>query len=476
MIGIPIRALRADACRSALLIFSLLVPCGSHASAAGPPVELTSEQLFAKVSPAVAKIHVYGPDSKIKSQGSGFFVSPEGLLVTNYHVMVGAASAKVVLGDGKTIAVSGIAASIPAKDLILLKVDASKISFLWMSQGLPKVGAKVFAVGSPKGLTNTISEGLVSGHRKLSEDLSLLQTTAAISSGSSGGPLLTTSGEVVGVTTAAWRSGQNLNFAIPSSYLKDLLKAAATPTPLSSTTLPEVKLTGTEGRSTFPSFEALLLDVPETILPKALSDDKTRIKAIEWTALRCEALHVWSRDRIVGNRISLRIADPKFKMIALRSRPRVSRMFFRIGTGANIIPERYQVEAELDAESASHIATVCSGKTVLMEGRIDSLKIAWNSGKVNWAVILELSDVVVAPYVPVEATKVSGAEKSKQTTSASTPEEEASRKLALAHTYLSNGLKKKAREMLTTIVTQWPQTGAAIKAKKILEELRSEKQ
>src|SRR5207248_2526247 len=81
---------------------------------------------------------------------------------------------------------------------------------------------KVFAIGSPLGLANTLSDGLVSGHREI-DSVTVIQTTAPISPGSSGGPLLGADEKVVGVTTFAFKGGQNLNFAIPAAHVARLL-------------------------------------------------------------------------------------------------------------------------------------------------------------------------------------------------------------------------------------------------------------
>lgn len=91
-----------------------------------------------------------------------------------------------------------------------------------MSDTIPELGQRIFAIGNPKGLSGTISEGIISGIRVL-ENNDLYQITAPISPGSSGGPVLNTSGDVIGVSVASLTSGQNLNFAIPAKYVKNLV-------------------------------------------------------------------------------------------------------------------------------------------------------------------------------------------------------------------------------------------------------------
>jgi hypothetical protein len=96
-----------------------------------------------------------------------------------------------------------------------------------------QVGDPVYAVGNPQGLEGTFSQGIISSIRDAGLD-KLLQITAPISLGSSGGPVLNSKGEVIGVSVATFKAGQNLNFAIPSNYLKALLPNSGLAKPLTS--------------------------------------------------------------------------------------------------------------------------------------------------------------------------------------------------------------------------------------------------
>jgi hypothetical protein len=168
------------------------------------------------------QITVQDRQGRAVKAGSGFLVSKTGLVATNYHVIEDAHSADVIVGK-KTLVVSGALALDQEADLAILSV-AGQIEArpLELADRLPPVGAKVYAIGNPNQLTNTLSEGLVSGHREI-DRVSFIQTTAPISPGSSGGPLLDASGKVVGVTTWSWRESQNINFVVPSSEVTRLL-------------------------------------------------------------------------------------------------------------------------------------------------------------------------------------------------------------------------------------------------------------
>jgi len=117
-------------------------------------------------------------------------------------------------------------------DLALLSVPSTEHNVLGLSDSdKVQVGDEVFAVGNPYGLEGTVSQGIVSGVRRIRAE-SLLQITAAISPGSSGGPVLNGNAELVGIATATFQGGQNLNFAVPSNYLEALLGNMTVPVPL----------------------------------------------------------------------------------------------------------------------------------------------------------------------------------------------------------------------------------------------------
>ena len=201
------------------------------ASASGPdrrvaPPPLSAKAIFAQASPSVVRVEVRDRSLKLVGQGSGFFVSGDGWIVTNYHVVKGAHFALVKLANESQYWVEGVGALDRDSDLALLKVNGKALAHLTVApRNAPAVGSKVYAIGSPQGLTNTLSEGLVSGQRDVGKGRTLIQTTAAISPGSSGGPLLSVDGKVVGVMTLFHRGGQNLNFAVPADRVAGLIQS-----------------------------------------------------------------------------------------------------------------------------------------------------------------------------------------------------------------------------------------------------------
>ena len=146
-----------------------------------------------------------------------------------------ATNAHVIEGGSPMLAVGALRIPLRAlkidqqHDLAILSVEADLTSKpLTLATRPTSPGDEVFAIGNPEGLENTISEGIVSGVRT-ADSGSLIQITSPISHGSSGGPILNDQGEVIGVAAMTLRGGQNLNFAVPVSYLQELLLASNVP-------------------------------------------------------------------------------------------------------------------------------------------------------------------------------------------------------------------------------------------------------
>jgi V8-like Glu-specific endopeptidase len=161
------------------------------------------------------------------AQGSGFLISKDGWVVTNYHVIRNGKSAVVKLPDGALFAVEGVLTSDKHRDVAVIKAHGSDFRTLALGDSdRLQVGEEVVAIGSPLSLESTVSNGIVSGIRTAEEEGGkFLQITAPISPGSSGGPLFNMAGGVVGITTSHLVGGENLNFAIPINDVKPMLLA-----------------------------------------------------------------------------------------------------------------------------------------------------------------------------------------------------------------------------------------------------------
>lgn len=204
----------------------------------------TPEQLFERLSPSVWTVETSDAQGRPLSIGSGVVVGP-GSVVTNCHVL--SKASRVVVGRENVTYGASLEHPDPERDLCLLKVANFHAPAVAMA-GVDslKVGARVYAIGSPRGLEQTISDGLLSGIRRTeSGHFTALQITVPISKGSSGGGLFDAQGRLVGITTFQVRDGQNLNFALPAGWIaeipqraRDALAAAAPAAPAKSSNTP----------------------------------------------------------------------------------------------------------------------------------------------------------------------------------------------------------------------------------------------
>ena len=207
-----------------------------------PPAEPTEEpftivgntEAIEKISRSVVKLTCYDEFGNEYASGSGFFAFENNLIVTNYHVIEGNVYSIKASSDGKEFAVDYLVNYNERYDLALLKVKDSVIKGKKLDfEPLPigdssslNVSEHITAIGVPLGVSKTVSDGMVSGFYE-DNGVNLIQFTAPISPGSSGGALLNDRGEVVGITSASFSDGQNFNLTVPSSYISILYNANA---------------------------------------------------------------------------------------------------------------------------------------------------------------------------------------------------------------------------------------------------------
>jgi serine protease Do len=201
---------------------------GFYASSIVPPQERSVRELVNELGDAVVQVRTPA------GLGSGFFINPDGFLITNFHVTEGETqiSVEVYLQkngqiERKTYKQVRIVALNKFADLALLRIedkDAPKFSCVTLGDSdKMAVGDTVFAIGSPLGLERTVTEGILSTKTRQFEGELYLQTTAQINPGNSGGPLFNLRGEVIGVTNMKITFGEGLGFAIPVEAVKFFL-------------------------------------------------------------------------------------------------------------------------------------------------------------------------------------------------------------------------------------------------------------
>jgi len=196
---------------------------------------VTSVFLVACVLPCTVVDQVLGlvigggdPVPKFRSEGTGFVVSGDGYILTNFHVVQLARRVVVTLSDG-TKREGEVVGHERGTDLAMVRVRLAEGETLrpvtFMDMDDVEVGDLVVAIGNPFGLTQSVTTGVVSSLRREGPYIDFIQTDAALNPGNSGGPLFLSNGKVIGVNTAVYAAGQNLGFAVPSDVVLAVLDA-----------------------------------------------------------------------------------------------------------------------------------------------------------------------------------------------------------------------------------------------------------
>lgn len=185
---------------------------------------LTIKEIMQRESAAIVAITNLDERGEARKTGTGFIVMAEGVILTNYHVIDGARDARIKLKNGEVYDRVQVIDYDKRRDIAVLQIRATGLPMVTLGDpSTVDVGDDAIAIGNPNGLEHTVSNGVISAKRTDVpglEGTAVFQTTAPISPGSSGGPLYNNRGEVIGITTAQFRSegAQNLNFAVDLKY------------------------------------------------------------------------------------------------------------------------------------------------------------------------------------------------------------------------------------------------------------------
>jgi tetratricopeptide (TPR) repeat protein len=184
--------------------------------------EKTVTEIVSEVKKSIVLIHTFDDEDNPIAQGSGFFIEKD-KIITNRHLLRGAHKVKIKSHSKEFYAINVLADNRDC-DLIILSVpfDVADTNPPPLNHSFPKVGEKIIVIGNPLGLEATVSDGIVSAFRELKPLGKIIQITSPISPGSSGSPVFNLYGEVIGVASFQIYQGQNLNFAIPISKIKEL--------------------------------------------------------------------------------------------------------------------------------------------------------------------------------------------------------------------------------------------------------------
>ena len=188
-------------------------------------VDLVS--LVKKVKPTIVAIYTFNNQGQSLMQGSGFFINNQGDVITNWHVIENAHSAVVKTFEGNSYLVKEVLGGSKESDLALLSIDSrnDSVQGLPISHSIPEIGERVLVMGNPLALEFSVSDGIIAAIRKIPEysNGEVIQITAPVSPGSSGSPVMNMQGEVIAVAFYVYFHGENLNFAIPSQRVIDII-------------------------------------------------------------------------------------------------------------------------------------------------------------------------------------------------------------------------------------------------------------
>ena len=185
------------------------------AASSGHGDQEKSFEALANLASSIVMITVHGDKGQPIATGSGIMIGRKGFLLTNFHVIRGGRSFSVRIEEDETVYPTDEVIKYNADlDLAVLRIQR-ELQVLPIYDGRKKLvrGQKVVAIGSPLGLFNSVSDGIISGFRQIN-DVDMIQFTAPISHGSSGGAVLNMAGELIGISTAGFDQGQNINLAV----------------------------------------------------------------------------------------------------------------------------------------------------------------------------------------------------------------------------------------------------------------------
>ncbi|MEP7338209.1 MAG: trypsin-like peptidase domain-containing protein [Acidobacteriota bacterium] len=204
-------------------IVSLLLISAASVQAQNTNQNKSPSAIAREQSQAVVVVESLDDRGGVIGQGSGFIVTPNGAVVSNLHVVRGAAMVRVKLPSGDVYKTADLVDVDDAKDIVILKIKGFKLHTVSMGDSdKTEVGDAIVAISSPEGLANSLSTGVISGVRRL-DTHRVFQITAPISRGSSGGALFNADGEIIGIVTYLLKSGQNINFAMPINYARGMI-------------------------------------------------------------------------------------------------------------------------------------------------------------------------------------------------------------------------------------------------------------
>ena len=187
------------------------------------PSRRSGREVIHTASQSVVMLGINDKHGGLRALGSGFFVG-NGVIATSAHVLIGGTGVAKIINQQEYLPITRVLVMDKVNDLALLQVAGGNAPALPLGdEKQASVGDVVYVIGNPEGFEGTASSGILSGFRTRPGASSLIQISAPVSPGSSGGPILDEDGRVIGIVSSYWTQGQNLNFGVPVSYLRRLM-------------------------------------------------------------------------------------------------------------------------------------------------------------------------------------------------------------------------------------------------------------
>lgn len=273
---------RRHAPRIVLLVGAALGVLSTTPLSAQGARNMSVATVAARATPATVTIITFGTSGDTLALGSGFIVRSSGVIVTNWHVMSGASSATVILPSGESYDRVLYLDGDSSRDVVLLQIPGAGLPTIPVRDDVPPPGSPVVVIGSPLGLAHTVTNGVVSATRMV-RGHELVQVSAAISHGSSGGPVLDMQGRVFAIASAFIQEGQALNFAVPVRYAVGLLALRPTARALGDAPTARGALAANDSSAT--TLSATLWSPPRVSVPRpAVQGTFGLFRWAHWTA------------------------------------------------------------------------------------------------------------------------------------------------------------------------------------------------
>jgi S1-C subfamily serine protease len=277
-----------------------------------------AKEIFHRVDPAVVMIEVKNDQNQVIGHGSGFMIAADGRFLTNYHVIKHARSATVRLSNGDAYDTVEVLDLDKRKDIALLKIRAVDLPFIPLGKSADvQVGDTIFTVGTPleEAWRNTFSTGIVSGIRSF-DGFRLLQMTAPVAGGSSGGPVLNFQGDAVGIVKGGVPEQPSMNFAVPIDYARGML-ASVTPQPLEvAYEAPPAKVEAVTEASEVPASGSIESSPPNS--PDSQADAADEIRRFGLVPFLASKLLTWTEGQAAsafGKPLQRRYAYDQYRTV-----------------------------------------------------------------------------------------------------------------------------------------------------------------